>query len=85
MPSLSDPASDFQSSAASSQDSITPFALGYGASQLLWGPLAMPMQAFPAQAGQASAFTGFLQQEGSGLLVVLALLLLAYGRLAPCR
>ncbi|QPN55494.1 MFS transporter [Synechococcus sp. CBW1107] len=68
--------------------------------------LAMPMQAFPDQAGQASALTGFLQQEGSGLLValavgipdttqvplagallalgvVLALLVRAYGRLAP--
>ncbi|MDM7937263.1 MAG: MFS transporter [Cyanobium sp. CZS 48M] len=34
--------------------------------------LAMPMQSFPSQAGQASALTGFLQQEGSGLVVALA-------------
>lgn len=37
--------------------------------------LAMPMQAFPARAGQASALTGFLQQEGSALVVLLATLL----------
>ncbi|WP_228007007.1 hypothetical protein [Cyanobium sp. LEGE 06143] len=30
---------------------------------------ALPMQAFPAQAGQASALTGFLQLEGTALLV----------------
>ncbi|WP_172820871.1 MFS transporter [Cyanobium sp. NIES-981] len=37
--------------------------------------LAMPMQAFPTRAGQASALTGFLQQEGSALVVFLATLL----------
>ena len=37
--------------------------------------LAMPMQAFPACAGQASALTGFLQQEGSALLVAVVTLL----------
>jgi Na+/melibiose symporter-like transporter len=43
-----------------------------GCGQLIPIGLAMPMQAFPAQAGQASALTGFLQQEGTGLLVSLA-------------
>ncbi|MGB5240224.1 MAG: MFS transporter [Prochlorococcaceae cyanobacterium] len=79
-----------------------------GAGLLVPIGLAMPMQAFPAQAGQATALTGFLQQEGTGLLVamavgisvssqvplalallalggILALLVHAYGRLAPRR
>ncbi|MFM7641040.1 MAG: MFS transporter [Cyanobium sp.] len=34
--------------------------------------LALPMQSFPERAGQASALTGFLQQEGTALLVALA-------------
>ncbi|NQV09720.1 MAG: multidrug effflux MFS transporter [Cyanobacteria bacterium] len=33
--------------------------------------LALPMQAFPAKAGQASALTGFMQQEGTAALVAL--------------
>ncbi|MEA5472829.1 MFS transporter [Synechococcus sp. CCY9201] len=37
--------------------------------------LALPMQAFPERAGQASALTGFLQQEGTALLVALAVAL----------
>jgi len=37
--------------------------------------LAMPMQAFPGNAGQASALTGFLQQEGSALMVAVVTLL----------
>jgi hypothetical protein len=81
-----------------------------GAGLLVPIGLAMPMQAFPAEAGQATALTGFLQQEGTGLLVamavglsvssqvplalalallalggILALLVRAYGRLAPSR
>jgi hypothetical protein len=43
-----------------------------GAGLLVPIGLAMPMQAFPAQAGQATALTGFLQQEGTGLLVAMA-------------
>ncbi|MEB3264864.1 MAG: MFS transporter [Synechococcus sp.] len=34
--------------------------------------LALPLQCFPERAGQASALTGFLQQEGTALLVALA-------------
>ncbi len=41
--------------------------------------LALPMQWFPERAGQASALTGFLQQEGTALLA-LALLLAALVR-----
>ncbi|MCP9886049.1 MFS transporter [Synechococcus sp. ATX 2A4] len=52
-----------------------------GASVLVPIGLAMPMQAFPAQAGQASALTGFLQQEGSGLLVLIATVLPATSQL----
>ena len=37
--------------------------------------LGMPMQAFPERAGQASALTGFLQQEGTALLVALVVTL----------
>ncbi len=91
-------------------DSLLPpmLVITLGAGLLVPIGLAMPMQAFPAQAGQASALTGFLQQEGSGLLVALAvwipdttqvplagsllvlgmalaLLVRAYGRLAPGR
>ncbi len=44
--------------------------------------LAMPMQAFPERAGAASALTGFLQQEGSGLFVALGAMLPA-ARLLP--
>ncbi len=47
----------------------------FGGSVLVPIGLAMPMQAFPAQAGQASALTGFLQQEGTGLLVLIATVL----------
>jgi Bcr/CflA subfamily drug resistance transporter len=47
----------------------------FGGSVLVPIGLAMPMQAFPAQAGQASALTGFLQQEGAGLLVLIATVL----------
>lgn len=47
----------------------------FGGSVLVPIGLAMPMQSFPAQAGQASALTGFLQQEGTGLLVLIATVL----------
>lgn len=51
------------------------FLLVVGCGQLIPIGLAMPMQSFPAQAGLASALTGFLQQEGSGLIVFLATLI----------
>ncbi len=53
----------------------------FGASVLVPIGLAMPMQSFPAQAGQASALTGFLQQEGTGLLVLIATVLPASSQL----
>jgi multidrug resistance protein len=48
------------------------FILVIGCGQLIPIGLAMPMQAFPAQAGLASALTGLIQQEGSGLIVFLS-------------
>jgi MFS family permease len=39
LPSLPQLARDFQVSAASSQETITAYALGDGLSQLAWGPL----------------------------------------------
>ncbi len=44
----------------------------FGGGVLIPIGLAMPMQSFPGQAGLASALTGFVQQEGAGLLVLLA-------------
>ncbi|KEF42026.1 MAG: hypothetical protein ER33_07860 [Cyanobium sp. CACIAM 14] len=49
-------------------------AMVVGCSLIVPIGLALPMQAFAARAGQASALTGFLQQEGSALLEALTAL-----------
>jgi Bcr/CflA subfamily drug resistance transporter len=52
---------------------MLPVVLGVGV--LVPIGLGMPMHAFPERAGQASALTGFLQQEGTALLVALVVTL----------
>ncbi|MCT4364166.1 MAG: MFS transporter, partial [Synechococcaceae cyanobacterium MAG-AL1] len=78
LPSLPAMASDFQVSASTAEESITAYALGYGFSQLVWGPLADRFGRRPIALCGVTLFTlaslGLALVPGFGAFLLLRLL-----------